>query len=658
MKRQIISIWMVGVLAFGGVMSTFGGGALETVDITGSVPSPVAGHIIARVIGMKWDARSIPVAYSMNTSINPVPNPLGSPFLSIADAQAALQASFDQWNNIPTSFINMQITGSTTKTTNVGFDMINELSFRTAAGFSATASSPSVSLISDTELVDGAFLDNDGDPDVSSAITAAMDVDGDGDIEFPAGFYKAGTILDNDVQFNTKTSNGFRFTLGAENMDTNTRSVDLNTVATHEFGHSHGLAHSMINQIGADDGSGATMFPSVDTGDPADQLAQASLAMDDISWSSYFYPEGTDVSGPAALQPGDKAFSKEFGLITGDLHHGVLDQPIAGGSVFAMDWTTGRIVTGAYSGTTQLSRSSTGGLFLVSPEFNIVNGNYVIPVPKGNYSVGIEPVDGNPAAVTNISLTTQIGGFFGQQNFAEEFWNNNSENIIEKRIGQKKQIPVKAGAAKSGINFLTPDVISISDFGNRNFVGFTSVAPGSMYAVRIPGASVADIDPGERIAIQGVAFDTFVTDNSVAPIFANAILTTGSVNPDGSASIDLANPLQIAAGFLGQDNDFAAFYFNEPHDLGKMVRTAIDNGTIDSLFIVLQVSSSSPFAGVSGQPPFIGLDGTGTATPNDVPIFGRSFFSNNGGETWALDTRFNFRFSLLLSRLPTPAGQQ
>ena len=30
-------------------------------------------------------------------------------------------------------------------------------------------------------------------------------------IEFPAGFYKAGTILDNDVQFNVKATNGLRF---------------------------------------------------------------------------------------------------------------------------------------------------------------------------------------------------------------------------------------------------------------------------------------------------------------------------------------------------------------------------------------------------------------------------------------------------------------
>ena len=86
----------------------------------------------------------------------------------------------------------------------VGFNMVNELTFRTAAGFGAIASSPSTSLIQDVTLVDGDLLDGDADSDVSSAITVATDVDNDGDIEFPAGFYKAGTILDNDVQFNTE----------------------------------------------------------------------------------------------------------------------------------------------------------------------------------------------------------------------------------------------------------------------------------------------------------------------------------------------------------------------------------------------------------------------------------------------------------------------
>lgn len=656
MRKRITSICLIGLLVLSNALPALAGGALETSDITGNVPSPIAGHVVARLIGMKWDARSIPVRYSMNTSLDPIPNPLGAPFLTVAAAQAALQVSFDQWNNIPTSFIDMRITGTTAKTTVAGFDFVNELTFRTTAGFTAIASSPSVTLIRDATFTNGDDIDGDGDSDVSSAITTAQDVDNDGDIEFPAGFYKAGTILDNDVQFNTKTSNGLRFTLGAANMDIVTRSVDLNTVATHEFGHSHGLAHSMDNQTGINNGDGATMFPFIDTGDPAAELAQATLAQDDISWSSYFYPEGTASSGPAALQPGDKSFSSVYGLIRGEVRHGVLNEPIAGASVFAVDWVTGDVVASGYSGTTQASRSlMSGQLFLIDPAFNILDGKYVIPVPKGSYAVGIEPVDGTPAAGSNISVTCQIGAAFGQQNFTEEFWNNNSENSIERRIGQRKQIPIQPGKTQLGINFVTPDIINISNFGTRNFVGFTGVTAGFMYAIRIPGSQIAAINPGQDVSIQGISFDTNVADASVAPVFAQATLATGVVNPDNTVTVDLANPLETTTGFLGQDNDFATFYFHEPHVLGRKVSSGIANGTIQNLFIVLQVPTMTPFPGVSGQPPLIGLDG-GVAS-NDVPIFGRSFTSNNGGATWSRNTTFNFRFSLVLSQPVTPPGQ-
>src|SRR5215468_7889853 len=226
-EKKIFNFGLCLCLALANVITALAGGALQQVDITGNVPSPIPGQLVAKLIGIKWDARSIPVKYSMNNTLDPIPNPLGAPVLSLAQARTALQTSFDSWNQIPTSFIDMEITGTTANPGLVGLDFVNELTFRTDPSFGAIASSPSTSLIEDTVLQDGDDIDGDGDSDVSSAITVCTDVDGDGDIEFPAGFYKAGTILDNDVQFNTKapTTNGLRFTVGDEALDANINSV-------------------------------------------------------------------------------------------------------------------------------------------------------------------------------------------------------------------------------------------------------------------------------------------------------------------------------------------------------------------------------------------------------------------------------------------------
>ena len=170
--------------------------------------------MVAKLVGIRWDARSIPIKYSMNSTLDQF-RPLGAPVLTLAQAQAALQTSFDAWNNIPTSFIDMKDHRDDRSNPGLtGFDFVNELSFRTAANFGAIAVSPSTSLIADSTFAAGDDIDGDGDSDVADGISSATDVDGDGDIEFPQGLYKAGTILDNDVQFNTKTTNGFRFTLG------------------------------------------------------------------------------------------------------------------------------------------------------------------------------------------------------------------------------------------------------------------------------------------------------------------------------------------------------------------------------------------------------------------------------------------------------------
>ena len=654
-RRTVTASLTLAVLLGLTTSSLRAGGFLETFDITAAPPASLPGHVLARLVPIRWDDRMLPVRYSMN-SLDPIPNPLGAPVLSLTQARDALQSSLDAWNAIPTSYVQMQITGTVANAGSRGFDFKNELTFRTPANFGAIASSPSVTLIADVTLTGGTDIDGDGDSDVSSAIASSADVDADGDIEMPAGFYKAGTILDNDVQFNTKPlsppppapqTSGFRFTVGDAAIDTNVRSVDLMAVAVHEFGHSIGLSHTLDNQTSATDGTGTTMFPFIDTGDPASELSQRHLGSDDIAWASYHYPEGSKSSGLAALQAGDVAFANIYGLIQGDIRHGVLNQPIAGASVAAYDWNTRALVAAGFSGTVRLPfNPSTGALPApTSAADNILDGKYTIPAPKGSYAVGIEAVDGAPVSAGSISLTAQVGAFLGQQNFNEEFFNNQLEETNEVRPGQAKNVVVKTGKVTGDVDITTNRNLNINNFDTLNAFGFVNSPAGRYYAVRIPAAQIttllASVPPASQLSLHSALFATGAVDASVLPVFARAMLTTGSAT-GATASINLAEPLAVMSGFLGQDTDFTPFYLPQGHALAKAVIRGREDGSITDLFLVLQLPDL-PFPGVSGIPPLIGLDVVG-------PFRGLSYMSNDG-VTFAQVTTFDFTFSLAWSEL-------
>ncbi len=639
---KIVPIALVAAIA--AASPALAGGNIEIYDITNRQPSPIPGELNAKVVPVFWDSRCIPVQFRLNNTQDPIPNPLGAPFLSLASAKATLQKAFDTWNSIPTSFIDMQIAGTNSNPGFVGFDLRNEITFRTANSTDFIASTPYFALVEDAVFVDGDDIDGDGIPDVSSAITTCKDVNGH--IVFPAGFYKAGTLLDVDIQFNVKASNGYRFTTADSSADTNTRSVDLQAAATHELGHAHGLSHVLNNQKSNGDGTGATMYPFIDTGDPASELSVRTLDSDDIAWSSYFYPEGSATSGPAALQPGDIPFKSVYGLITGTVTHGALNQPLAGASVSARDLVTGAEFTSGFSGTTRLSYDpQTGGLAVVNSAYDILDGKYVLPVRLGVWKVGVEAVDGEPVSSLEVNLTTQIGDIFGQQNFNAGLWAGPFESAHEVNSGFAFPVVSLPGVTTGNINIVTNDQININNFGSADFFGLTAALPGSYYAVQFPASQIASINPGGDLLIQAGAFDTLELDASVVPVFAEAMLTTGTVS-GSTATLDLAQPLARQTNFIARESDFSPFYFPLPDLLGRLVRQKIARGDIQNLFLVLRVPTP-PYPGVSAKPPYILVDG-GNAT-NDVPIFGLSFTSPDG-VTFTRNNSFNFRFSLIVAK--------
>jgi len=611
------------------------GGNLDAFNFIGVERAPGINSV--EVVPISWDPRCANVEYTMDTIL---PNAGTADEISLDDARTEIQTALDQWNDIKTSFINMNITEVKTIGNGVrSFDFINEVTFETPEGFGALASSPSTSLEADTEFLVGDDIDGDGDSDVfdpeEAGRNTCFDFDGDGDIEFPAGFYTAGTIMDNDVQFGEAVL--WSTQVGAD------AAADIQAVALHEFGHSHGLSHTAINQISSVDGTGSTMFPSIDIGDDLDELGVRSLHEDDIAWSAFTYPEGSADTGLAALQGDDVEFTREYAVLTGEvLRDGV---GVVGASVFAeTNASVSERTVSAVSGTVLLDELADGTIVLAPPEIGTVNGNYQIPVLRGNYEFGVQALDGSPVAGTAVNLVAIVGFLNGEQDFSNEFLSTPSREVsIEDEPGRSINVPSLPERPFSDLDFVINDDIILTAYEDTDFVGTGMVIGQSdvVYAVRFSNASVLEtLEAGATLTTATV--NTGVLDASQVPTFKSAFLTTGRLVADGTiADVNTGFSFRSTGnGFFADTADDTPIFFNGAKGLSQRLINELQRDPSLDLFVVVETENDF-LTGASGIPPLVGVD-------VDGPAFGDSFLSLNGGNLEVVDT-LNFGIQLVFS---------
>ena len=389
----------------------------------------------------------------------------GAPIISAgSDPMAALQAAASRWDSAPDS----GLTFAPLTTTGLGIDG-----------------------------QDGMHVIHFADTDEARAVVG-------GALAIARSFsFASGEVVDSDIIFNPDGIT-FSTTLADE-------TFDIGSVATHEIGHTLGLAHSGV--------AGATMFPRTPDGSDTN----AALKEDELAFVRDIYPADGGVAG-------------RFGSITGTISLGAALGATANGVfVTAVNQDTGAIVTTLSS---------------------VMNGTYRLGLlGPGNYLVSAEPVDG-PAFRGDYSGAN--AGLLNDSVQDSFFGGNVAPTPVTVTAGGNNVADFAVGAG--------PPALSIEFIGRS--------APNSPGAFMNLGPQALTLNPGDALdfVMSGPGLGAPIGDNNVRILNSNISIRPGSVlvdpfqmpngNPLLRATIDVAADvagIQLATIAVVKGDDAAIY---------------------------------------------------------------------------------------------------
>jgi len=348
------------------------------------------------------------------------------------------------------------------------------------------------------------------------------------------------------------------------------------------------------------------------------------------------------------LQAGDVAFDSEYAVLSGSVSRAD-GSSIAGASVFAVSgWgDQAETTVEANSGEVLVFSLADGSLVLAPEELGVVDGDFEIPLLRGNYRIGLQALDGSPFEGNRVSTTANVGFLYGSQNFPEEFLGTLSQEVaVEQEPGRGRFVPALLNRPLDNLDFIVNEDSALVDFESINFIGTGRVIGQSdvIYATRFSNADVlARLEAGETLTT--ALAQTNVLDASVVPMFKRFALVTGSIREDGTADINTNFAYRADFNFIGQDNDDTPLFFQGAQGLSGRLINELRNRPNEDLFLIVEADNNAP-TGASGLPPLIGVD-------TDGP-FGNSYLSLNGSD---FEPVVDLNFALQLRFSGTEAAQ-